>query len=315
MSSLSDKLHVITAVFNPIRWGAPARHLLDWVEHMLDSGVNLTVVECQYGERPHTEMLSPHINHIQVRSHSPAWIKENLINIGIQRTPDANYICWSDADIFFEKSNWASETVHALQLYRFIQPWHQAIDRGPNGEILNGGKAFSSFCYQYEQGAPLIPDKHGWKSYAHGYPHPGFCWASTRRVLEYTGGVFELGGMGAADHSMALALTGKAANACPKGINPRYTEHLLRWQDRVQHAVNGRIGYAHNVINHRFHGKKINRQYLSRWEMFLRHGFNPDHDLKRNTHGVLEWAGNKPELVREWMLYLRSRAEDDNASS
>jgi hypothetical protein len=310
----AELLHVITARFNPLRWEAPERHYRDWVEHMLDSGVKLTVVECQYGERPHVANLGPHVNHVAVRASNPAWTKENLINIGIQRVPEADYICWADADVFFEKSGWAAEVVQALQLYRFIQPWHQAIDRGPRGEILNDGRSFRSFCHQYEQGEPLIPDRHGWKTYGHHYPHPGFCWATTRRVLEYCGGLFELGGMGASDHAMALALVGKARHATPKDCNGRFVEHLLRWEERIRHAVHGRIGYVHNVINHRFHGKKKNRAYLDRWQMFLRHGFDPDTDLKRNTYGVLEWSGAKPELEREWMLYLRARAEDDNAS-
>lgn len=310
----ADLLHVITARFNPMRWEAPERHYRDWVEHMLDSGVKLTVVELQYGERDHVCAIDPRVNHVMVRASSAAWTKENLINIGIHRAPEAQYICWCDSDVFFEKPGWAAETVHALQLYRFIQPWHQAIDRGPNGEILNDGRAFKSFCYQYEQGHPLIPDKHGWKSYGHAYPHPGYCWASTRRVLDYAGGLFEYGGMGAADHAMALALVGKARHSAPKNCNDRFLEHLIRWEQRIAHAVHGRIGYVHNVINHRFHGKKPKRDYLGRWQMFLRHGFDPDRDLKRNTYGVLEWSGSKAELEREWLLYLRSRAEDDNSS-
>jgi hypothetical protein len=302
-------LHVIAARFNPIRWQAPERHYRDWAQHMLDSGVSLTVVELQYGERPFVAAL-PGVNHVGVRAASPVWAKENLINLGLARLPEAEYVCWCDADVFFEKPGWAGETLHALQLYRIVQPWSQAIDRGPHGEIF---AVFSSFARQYEAGGPLVPDRHGWKTYKHDYPHPGFCWAATRRVLEYTGGLFELSGMGAADHAMALSLVGKAANAAPKASNGRYIEHLMRWQERAAVAVHGRIGYVHNVVNHGFHGRKANRRYLDRWEMFLRHGFNPDTDLKRNTWGVLEWAGNKPELEREWMLYLRSRAEDDNA--
>lgn len=305
----AEMLDVITARFNPLRWKTPDLHYRDWVAHMLDSGVKLTVVECQYGERPFVCDM-PHVNHIGVRAASPAWAKENLINIGIQRVPEAEYIAWIDADVFFEKAGWAAETVHALQLYRWIQPWTQAIDRGPNGEVM---AVHTSFAHQYEAGAPLQPDKQGWKSYG-VYPHPGFAHASTRRVLEYTGGLFELGGMGAADHAMCLALVGKVANSAPKTINPRYQEHLERWQERIQTAVHGRIGYVPNVVSHRFHGPKVNRQYLSRWEMFLRHGFNPDADLKRNSFGVLEWSGNKPELEREWMLYLRARQEDSNVS-
>jgi len=180
--------------------------------------------------------------------------------------------------------------VHALQLYHIVQPWHQAIDRGPNGEILNDGRVFSSFCFQYEQGTPLIPDRHGWNgNYKRGYPHPGFAWASTRRTLDHTGGLFEFGGMGASDHATALALVGKADRSAPRHTNHCYIEHLLRWQDRIRYALHGRIGYVPNVISHRFHGRKRKRGYLSRWEMFLRHGFDPDRDLKRNSYGVLEW--------------------------
>jgi hypothetical protein len=311
----NDLLWVFTARFNPLRWRVPQENYELWVEHMLDSGVNLVVVECQYGERPFACDLDRHVRHIGVRASSPAWTKENLINLGIQRSPEAQYICWCDADVFFEKPHWAAETVQALQLYHWVQPWTQALDRGPNGEILNGNSAFRSFCYQYEQGAPLIPDRHGWRHcYDHPYPHPGYAHASKRRILDYAGGLFELGGMGASDHAMCLALVGKALSSAPAHINRAYVEHLMRWQERIRHAVHGRIGYVNNVINHRFHGPKKNRSYLGRWNMFLRHGFDPDTDLKRNLYGVLEWAGNKPELEREWMLYLRSRREDDNSA-
>jgi hypothetical protein len=301
-------LHVFAARFNPLRYETPDRIYRQWVDHMRQSGVTLTVIECQYGERPFTCDL-PGVNHIGVRAQSAAWSKENLINIGLQRTPQADYVCWCDTDVFFENPKWATECLEALQLYRWIQPWSQAIDRGPHGEVLT---VFRPFCYQYEQGAPLVPDRHGWKNYAGQYPHPGYCHASTRRVLEYAGGLFELGGMGASDHAMMLALVGKAENSAPKSMNVRYVEHLMRWQERIQHSVHGRIGYANGVINHSFHGAKAGRQYLSRWEMFLRHGFDPDVDLMKNTYGVIEWAGNKPELIREWLLYLKARNEDAN---
>ena len=303
-------LTVIAARFNPIRYETPERIYRSWVEHMLDSGVNLVVVECQYGERSFVADL-PHVKHIGVRAQSASWSKECLINIGIQRNPEAQNICWCDSDIFFEHPHWAMEALHALQLYRWIQPWSQAIDRGPHGEVLS---VFRSFGHQYEKGAPLIPDRQGWRPYLGDYPHPGYCHASTRRVLEYAGGLFELGGMGASDHAMCLSLIGKAQYSCPKATNPRYLEHLLRWERRIRVATNGRIGYSNGVINHSFHGAKAGRQYLSRWQMFLDHGFDPDTDLMKNTNGVIEWAGNKPELVREWMLYLKARNENANVA-
>jgi hypothetical protein len=48
----ADLLHVVTAISNPIRWRS--RHMLyrNFERHMLESGVQLTVVECAYGDRP-----------------------------------------------------------------------------------------------------------------------------------------------------------------------------------------------------------------------------------------------------------------------
>ena len=87
----------------------------------------------------------------------------------------------------------------------------------------------------------------------------------------------------------------------------------MRWQGRALQHINFRLGYVPGIIEHRFHGRKADRGYLSRWNMFVRHGFDPDEDLKRNSFGVFEWTGNKPELIREFDLYLRSRNEDINS--
>ena len=46
--------------------------------------------------------------------------------------------------------------------------------------------------------------------------------------------------------------------------------------------------------------------------MFLDSGFDPAIDLKRNTYGVLEFSGAKPNLERDFDRYLRSREEDVN---
>lgn len=305
------QLHVFTARFNPLRWQAPDRIFREWASHMLDSGVSLTVVECQYGEREFACQI-PHVNHVGVRAESWAWSKENLLNLGIARAPEARYICWSDADVFHRRPHWAAETVEALQHYHVVQPWSDAYDLGPNDEHLGH---YLSFCRQYLHGMPLTPQGPHWWRFDGGpydYPHSGYCWAAKRSVLDWTGGLFELAGMGSGDHHMALAFAGQVERSVPGHTAPAYLAHLKRWQARAEHVVNRRIGYVHGTIEHRFHGRKGDRGYLSRWAMFERHGFDPDTDLKRNTAGVLEWAGNKPELEREWDLYLRSRREDAN---
>jgi hypothetical protein len=307
----AQQLHVVTARFNPLRWETPDRHFRDWVGHVLDSGARLTVAEVQYGRREFVCAL-PHVNHVGLRADSWSWSKECALNEGIKRIPEAEYIAWGDADVWHRKAGWARETVEHLQHYRVLQTWTRALDLGPNDSLIG---VHHSFASQYLEGAPLVAcGKNFWKfdgGYAE-YPHSGYFWACRRELLDWTGGLFELAGMGSADHHMALAFAGLVERSWPHGTSEAYKRHLLRWQERARRFVNGRIGVVPGIIEHRFHGAKQNRGYLGRWEMFVKHGFDPDTDLKRNSFGVLEWAGNKPELEREWDLYLRARREDDN---
>jgi hypothetical protein len=307
----ADALHVVTARFNPLRWAAPERTYRDWVAHILDSGARLTTVEVQYGRRPFCCDL-PHVNHIGLRADSWAWGKECALNAAIQRLPDAEYIAWGDADIWHRRPGWARETVEHLQHYRVVQTWTRALDLGPNDALLG---VHQSFCSQYQAGEPLVAGGPRFWNFDGGYatyPHSGYFWAARRELFDWTGGLFELAGMGSADHHMALALVGLVERSWPAGTSVSYRAHLMRWQERARRYVNGRIAAIPGIIEHRFHGAKHNRGYLNRWDMFVRHGFDPDTDLKRNSWGMLEWAGNKPELEREWDQYLRSRREDDN---
>jgi hypothetical protein len=306
------RLHVVAARFNPLRWRVPEQHYRDWAQHILDSGADLTVVEVQTGERPFTADV-PGVNHVGLRAESWAWSKESALNEGVKRIPGAKYIAWGDTDVFFEKPGWATETVHALQHYRVVQPWSQALDLGPDGNIL---QVHRSFADVYATGEPLVPTgPEFWKFNGgpYDYPHSGYFWAARREFLDWTGGLIEIAAMGSGDHHMALALAGFVERSWPGGTAESYKNHLLRWQDRAMRFVNGRLGVVHGVVRHRFHGSKVKRGYQSRWDMFVKHGFDPDTDLKRNSYGVLEFSGNKPNLEREWDQYLRSRREDDNA--
>lgn len=141
----------------------------------------------------------------------------------------------------------------------------------------------------------------------------GYAWCITRLAYDWLGGLFELGGMGSGDHHMALGLVGGAHATMPGGTGAAYKQEVYRWQKRAMQHINLNIGCVTGTIEHLFHGKKGDRGYQSRWGMFLKHGFDPHEDLKRNSHGVLEFAGNKPELRHDFDLYLQSRNEDINS--
>lgn len=308
----ADLLHVVTAVSNPIRWSSRVALAKAAISEWVADGANVTVVECAYGERDYDLADMPGITHVPARARTVVWNKECLLNLGISRLPQsAKYIATLDADIHFRKRGWAAETVHALQLHPVIQPWTDAYDLGPNDEHL---QAHKSFCSLYRDGKPVIPTGPKFWKFAGGpyeYSHSGFAWAYLRSFLEEVGGLIDVAGMGAGDHHMAYALVGAVDASMPSDkISPAYANALRRWQGRAIRSANFKLGCVPQTIEHAFHGRKFARAYQARWDMFLRHGFDPETDLKRNTFGILEFAGNKPELEREFEQYLRSRDED-----
>ena len=313
----SDLLHVVTAISNPIRWASRIAHYRNFRDHMLDSGVKLTVVECALGERPH-ELAddSPHVTHVPVRCETLAWNKENLTNIGIQRgvPHDAKYIAWIDGDVVFASRTWASDTVHALQQYAVVQPWSTAIDLGPSGEpmLVKGAHVQTSFAKVWHDTGDIDA---WWKNSSvpeYSYPHPGYAWAIRRSVLNNIGGLIEASGLGAGDHQMAMAFIGHIEKSIHGDTDIAYQEFIRAWGYRASKFVQGNVGFVTGMLSHQWHGEKSKRKYQERWETLIKHKFNPVTDLRRNLDGVLELAGNKPAMASDFDRYFRQRDEDAN---
>ena len=312
----AEILHVVACVANPLRWQsriALARAAIaDWLRA---PEIAVTLVECAYGARGFAlaDLAGERVSHIGVRATTVAWTKENLLNIAIARLPaGAEKIAVLDADVTFRRNGWARETLAALDLYPVVQPWDTAYDLGPHDEHIQTHKSFASI---FHAGGPVVPGGNQFWSFNGGpyeYPHSGYAWAWTRRALDRIGGLFELDGMGSGDHHMALGLVGAADASMPGGVGAGYRAAVKIWESRAVAEINFKLGFVHGTIEHPFHGRKSDRGYLSRWQMFLDNGFDPHADLKRNASGVLEFSGAKPGLERAFDRYLRSREEDVN---
>ena len=310
-------LHVVTAIYNPVRWRTRIEHCRTFAAHMLESGVQLTVVECALGDRPHELADLKGVEHIGVRARTLAWNKEALLNLGIARsrirTP---YIAWIDADILFSKPNWASDTVHALQQYKVVQPWSSALDLGPDGEpmVINGFHVHTAFAKVWHETGDIAAQRAGNGPYAAGwsYPHPGYAWAIRRDALNDIGGLIEASGLGAGDHQMAMGFIGKVQNSIHGRTHPHYQAMVRGWAERAYKYVQGNLGFVGGSVSHLWHGEKSRRKYEDRWSILIEEAFDPIVDLARNLDGVIELAGNKPRLAHRFDQYFRKRDEDAN---
>src|SRR6266704_546709 len=95
-------LYVVTAVSNYERYKSRYRLYRDFEKRCLDAGAKLYTVEAAFGERPHEVTNRDNPQHIQLRTSSQLWHKEQMINIGISRLPsDWKYMAWVDCDVVF----------------------------------------------------------------------------------------------------------------------------------------------------------------------------------------------------------------------
>jgi len=319
--SIIDDFYVIAVMTNPERFATRPRLFREFMGRMDKYGAKLYVVEGAFGDRDFEVTDPTNPRHIQIRTDSELWHKENLINVGISRLPPTwKYVAWIDGDIDFVRGDWQEETVHELQHHSVVQMFEDAVDMGPNHEILS---TFKSFAYSYKnnlQGKVLKKmckkdEVNGDGYYYYGkyaagrYLHPGYAWAATREAINTTGGLFELGILGAGDHHMACCLIGQGSGSVPKGIHPNYKKAVLAWEERAL-RLHKNLGYVKGTIYHFWHGKKRDRRYKDRWQILIDNKFNPNQDVHKDWQGVLSLYPGHEKLRDQMRQYFQARNED-----
>jgi hypothetical protein len=309
MTDFTDKLDVVTVIFNPWRYRSRYALYRNFARDCAAAGVRLWTVEIAFGERPFEVTDAGNPRHIQLRTSDELWLKENALNLAFQRLPlDAKYVAWVDADVKFARHDWASETVHRLQHYAVVQMFSEAIDLCPDHRPLNLHKGFAALYHSENF------DIHAAAYEATVGPtwHPGFAWAARRQTLDDLGGLFDVGILGAGDRHFATALVGQV-DSTHHHYTPlqSYISLLNDYQTRAEKYVRRNLGMVPGLINHYWHGSKINRFYTDRWKILVNNRFCPHQHLKRNTQGLLIFDHQAPVRLRdEIRFYFSVRNED-----
>lgn len=312
-------LDVIAVVSNPVRYRSRYDLFRAFEAHAIESGARLTVVEMAFGDRPFEVTEAGNPRHLQLRSNTEIWQKENLVNLGMGRVPaEAEYVAWVDADLTFTRHDWVQETLQQLQHYPVVQMFAEAHDLGPDGTVLN---SFRSFGYSHIHG---ITRKKG-SGYLGGAPdgprdpriaywhHPGFAWAARRDAIDLVGGLFDVAVVGEGDYIMAKSLVGEAADVVYPGVSPGYRKAVMDWQSQAL-KLNRNFGYVPGTVIHHWHGRKANRKYWNRCKILTDTQFDPTTDLRRGSHGLwklVDHGDARSALLRDSIrAYFRSRNED-----
>jgi len=301
---IEDKLNVIVVISNPCLYARRYQLCNQFISRMNEeTNIRLYIVELAYKNQKFIITKSNNKNHLQIRSETPLWHKENMINLAVSKLLPKNYkaFAWVDADIEFENNTWALDTLKLLNGYKdIVQIFSHAVDMDKDETTLN---VFSSFGYCFYKNKKFNNKK------LFDFWHPGFAWAMTRSAYERIGGLYDKGILGSGDNIMAYALINKCHYYTRDKYNDDYNNSMLDFQDK---AVNLRLGYIPGMIKHYYHGKKKNRYYHERTEILVKYQYSPTTDIEYDTNGVIIPTNKFSEdFKNDIMSYFRERKEDE----
>ena len=301
---IESKLNIIVVISNPCLYAKRYILFKEFIKRIEEeeTNVELFVVETIYKNQKFIVTNSKNKNHLQLKTETPIWHKENMINLGVKYLlpTDWKAFCWIDADIEFESNSWALDTLKILNGCKdIVQLFSHCIDMDKNESSLNN---FNSFGYCFNKNKQFT-------SKGLDYWHPGYAWAITRNAYEKIGGLYDKGVLGSGDSIMALSFI----NKCNKMMNPNYSEDynnsMLDFQNKAKTL---RLGYTPGVIRHYFHGCKKNRNYTERWQILIKHSYSPNIHLKYDEFGILVPTENFSSEFKDDILdYFKQRKEDE----
>lgn len=323
-------LDVVAVVSNPCRYRSRYDLYRAFERHMYASGVRLTTVELAHGGRPWEVTRQGDPRHVQLRTDCEIWHKENLINLGIASLPrNWEYVAWIDADLTFNRPDWAQETLQQLQHYDIVQPFSHSVNMSGDYHPIYDSihrvpkpgeerKIVASWLYCHVNGIPkdavqkkkfltagyqMLGGKYVW--------HSGFAWAARRSAIDAIGGLIDWAVLGSADRHMADMMVGDASWS--PMLSSGYQKLLGLYKARFD-SLRGNFGYVDGLVTHHWHGSLVNRSYTDRWKLLYEYQFDPIVDLRRDWQGLYQLVDDgTPRMVgfRDSVRrYFRERDED-----
>ena len=335
-----SELHVVVPYSNHLRYQSRHHLLIETIEHFLNSGVIVYVVELAHNHRRHILQLPSEVHHIKIHTHDIMWHKEQQINIGLKAAINngAQYLAWIDGDIQFTNPYWATETIEALQSYTVVQPWQYAIDLDHKHNVISDEKGnflTESFCALWQK---QIMDNMGYNLFVNNntsykqesyildyqsstksnnirpFGHFGYAWAITTEAYLGIGGLIDWVVTGAADYFLALGFSGILGQMIENGwyesSEAGYIRRLIEFQDKCNKVIKRNIGIVPGTLFHGWHGPKTKRGYLTRPQILKVSKFDPDLDLTLDENGLYKFARENHHLRDGLINYFLSRDED-----
>lgn len=362
-----EPLYAIVPLSNCWRWKSRWKHTQRAIKHFMDSGAVVILVEVAFNRRElvfqdcgihnmpaDCAIHGPEFRHqyIGLRSTSELWLKENIINVGVNHVTDLNFgwqqVCWLDSDVHFVRPNWVGECIHKLQHYAFLQMFSQARDLAPNSEMLPddyphaAGVGFVSAWNAGSIASTLTPeilaelkqlgqdisvlqtdfmkleetlDGGYYGAVGDKRVFPGLAWAATRKAWDDVGGLLDVAIWGGGDWHMSHALIEKTEGMFRNDLHRSYKKLCMQWYERCRTHIRRNVGVMDGAIFHSWHGKKALRGYNAKHSLLARFGFDPLRHLKKDAHGLYQLHDDRSTAfvqIRDMMRRVALERSEDS---
>jgi hypothetical protein len=301
---IEEKLNVIIVISNPCLYAKRYILLKEFVKRIEEEEehVNLFIVELVYGDQKFIITNKNNKHHLQLKTEVPLWHKENMINLGVKHLLPKNYkaFAWIDADVEFDSSTWALDTLKILNGYKdVVQLFSHCVDMDQEKNNLN---IFNSFGYCFEK-------QKNYTTKGTDYWHPGYAWAITRKAYEKINGLYDKAILGSGDSIIAMSLINKCSSINNVNYHKDYNNSMLLYQKLASKL---RLGYTPGIIRHYYHGSKINRRYTERWKILMKFNFSPLTHITYDSNGIIIPSNTfSKEFKDEIFNYFKERKEDE----
>jgi hypothetical protein len=257
---------------------------------------------------------------VQVTGASAMWQKERLINVGINSLPrHVEYVAWLDCDIVFANTEWPQQAINALrsgvdlvQLFETMVHFpnvpmcmstaHRLLQSEPAHEV-----SMARLIHEGRDPYLGFGDRNTGATQSEAVAAPGHAWAA-RTSAAQPRQLYDRNILGGADRfEIAAAMRSERKL---KQHHPMTEAHFADFNSWVADRDVERIGYIPGAIGHLWHGDIESRKYMERYEILIRHGFDPKVDLILSSSGAWEWSNPESALASEIAEYFSCRRED-----
>jgi hypothetical protein len=288
-------LYMICVVINPARSRTSIKLYTNFKKIMEKLKVKLITVECALDNSPFS-VTTPNYEpfNIQVRTQSSFFQKERLVNIALKKLPmDARYVIVCDPEIEFANDNWVNDSIKALNVFKAVQLFEEAIFLSPS---RTESKKCKGFAFQnFKRDPPLERTKFEESTYA-----CGFAWGFRVEAIRDIGGLIDYSPIGNNSKLMAYCLANRIDEYLPKeNINENLHDSVKNWQQKAEKIFVHGIGFIPGTV--RINYSKINKENgpYERWDILQSNDFDPRNDLVEADHGSYKLEGTKLKLISD----------------